>query len=280
MSICSSERLARSCASSWRRWPHQFCVPRFQHGSRSTEMSGWGSMWWTRLGARDDRVAGQLVQVVLERRAATLDKVGRGALALHGALLRARGDDVPPVRRLQQVPQRLRRPPTRTVTTWSQGGDRLCGLERFRAARNSQHPSLRASARPVRCGQSPTGAGERIRSSAAGTPGPPSPCWEQGGCSHRGWEGAVERATVEPLSDILFVCPGVCDALRCHTETAGRTVSQFFVPPYCRAHSASTGLGRGGAPQTPGTASARRPLAAQSPAASCSCPRGRSQTLR
>ena len=51
----------------------------------------------------------QLLQVVLQRRAPPLHKVGAGALALDRVLLRPRGDEVAAVRRLQQVSQRLQR---------------------------------------------------------------------------------------------------------------------------------------------------------------------------
>ena len=55
-----------------------------------------------RLG--DDRVRRQLLQVVLQRGAPPLHKVGAGALTLDRVFLRPRGDEIAAVRRLQQVP--------------------------------------------------------------------------------------------------------------------------------------------------------------------------------
>ena len=55
----------------------------------------------------DDGVGGQLFQIVLQGGAAALHKIGARALPLHRVFLRPRGDEVAPVRGLQQIPQRL-----------------------------------------------------------------------------------------------------------------------------------------------------------------------------
>ncbi len=54
-------------------------------------------------------MGGQLLQVVLQRRAPLFDEVLVCAVPLHGVLLGAGGNEVAAVRQFQQVRQRLRR---------------------------------------------------------------------------------------------------------------------------------------------------------------------------